>query len=556
MQLFTAHPPVQRRLVGPVLLVAFLTLWHMIGATFGASAAVPGSVAGHIWEDVDRDGRFDADEPAWGGRGVALYDETGSYVDGAASDADGTWRIDGLAAGTYTAKMGSFSWQEVRDDWVPTTTSGVFPEAMVDVTEGGVATFDLGWRPITWSTDVSEPITTATTIDGVVVEAFNDAMHARDLVAALDLGSLRGNEATATTVRFAYSGKTYCGTSVSGVAGSYTNFRATCYVGYSSWLSRADWSLFHEYGHAWSQYHRTVANQWEDFSPYLEARGIDPNDDRLGSSHAWTPGEMIAEDFRQLFGSSNAQSYSQENQEIPPAPQVGGLATWLSTTFMGEMEDSGDTTSEDTQEPTVSYLVPTDGSTVAGTVTATVAVDDDTSGVDGLDVSVLLDGVAHAATHDADAGVWEATLDTTKVADGTAVLEAQATDEAGNTATMSHNVMVDNTTETTTEEDTTSTTEETSGTTVTSIATGTINHGGSWTAWVESTVTDAGAAVSGVVVDATWAGEGKHGGSGSVSCTTGADGVCRLSVDQPKRVPSVSVDVTSPSAASLTIAKP
>jgi hypothetical protein len=44
---------------------------------------------------------------------------------------------------------------------------------------------------------------------------------------------------------------------------------------------------------------------------------------------------MLAEDYRQLFGSPNARLRGQENQDIPPAAEVPGLRVFLSTTFMG-----------------------------------------------------------------------------------------------------------------------------------------------------------------------------------------------------------------------------
>lgn len=552
---FTARPaptPRSRLLAGAVL--ALLVLAQTLAVSFGASAATTGSIAGRVFEDADRDGFYDAGEPAWADQGIAIYNPDGSYADGTTSGTDGTWRIDGLAEGTYRAAMGTLSWWEVRDDWVPTTTGGVFPEAVVEVTAGGVATFDLGWRLITWSTELSEPLSTATAADGVTVEAFNDAMHASDIVAALDRGTLRGGEASVTTVRFAYSSKTYCATTVSGSPGNYSGFHATCYVAYGKWLNSRDSMLFHEYGHAWSHYHRTIVNQWENFDPYLEARGIDPSDDRLYSSHAWTPAEMIAEDFRQLFGSSTAAAYPQENKDIPPSSEVPGLADWLSGPFMDSTGGDGDgggtsdaDTTSDTTAPALSGLKPASGTTVSGTVTASVSVSDDVSGPGGMDVTILLGGVAHVAAYDSGSGLWQASVDTTAVADGTRVLEARATDAAGNTATTSHEVVVDNTADTTPTPD---------GPAITAVTSGAVNLGGDWTGWIEVTVTDGGIAASGATVTATWAGEGKHAGSGTVTCVTDAAGQCTVSATQPKRVPSITFDTTAPSAVSVTVAKP
>lgn len=42
---------------------------------------------------------------------------------------------------------------------------------------------------------------------------------------------------------------------------------------------------------------------------------------------------MIAEDYRQLFGTPNAQAMPQANREIPPAASVPGLRDFLANTF-------------------------------------------------------------------------------------------------------------------------------------------------------------------------------------------------------------------------------
>jgi hypothetical protein len=47
----------------------------------------------------------------------------------------------------------------------------------------------------------------------------------------------------------------------------------------------------------------------------------------------WDPKEMIAEDYRQLFGSANAQTGGQINTVLPLVKDVPGLRDFLSTTF-------------------------------------------------------------------------------------------------------------------------------------------------------------------------------------------------------------------------------
>ena len=62
------------------------------------------SISGHVWLDLDDDGRRDPGEPPLPGVPVELtgVDETGAaVVASAVSDAAGAWRFDGLAPGTY-----------------------------------------------------------------------------------------------------------------------------------------------------------------------------------------------------------------------------------------------------------------------------------------------------------------------------------------------------------------------------------------------------------------------------------------------------------------------
>ena len=114
--------------------------------------------------------------------------------------------------------------------------------------------------------------------------------------------------------------------------GVYTSYHATVYVPYVSWLDSGDRTLFHEYGHAWSLYYAHIVQQDPTLSAYLEARGV-AGDARVGTSYGWDPKEMIAEDYRQLFGSPNARQGGQINTDLPPAQDVAGLAEFLRDTF-------------------------------------------------------------------------------------------------------------------------------------------------------------------------------------------------------------------------------
>ncbi len=145
-------------------------------------------------------------------------------------------------------------------------------------------------------------------------------------------GALVDREARYVTVRFDLRQAGSTSSLAVQSNGVYTDYRATSDVTWASWL-RGDGELFHEYGHAWSMYYTHMVQADPSLKAYLEARGL-TGDARVGSSYAWMPGEMIAEDYRQLFGTASAQADSQMNRDIPLAKNVAGLKTFLSSTFM------------------------------------------------------------------------------------------------------------------------------------------------------------------------------------------------------------------------------
>ena len=197
----------------------------------------------------------------------------------------------------------------------------------------GSAVADFGFRPIVRSTDLGAPISTYTSPEGLSVKSYNDVVDAKRIYEALKVGSLFGDEMPHTTIRFDYRPSNFCDISTVSSNGVYGNYQANCYVAYISWLNLGDNSLFHEYGHAWSLYHAYVVQQDGDLTSYLHARGL-AGDPRIGRSSSWSPREMIAEDYRQLFGTPNAAAGSQDNGEIPRASEVPGLREFLSGPFM------------------------------------------------------------------------------------------------------------------------------------------------------------------------------------------------------------------------------
>jgi len=96
--------------------------------------------------------------------------------------------------------------------------------------------------------------------------------------------------------------------------------------------------------------------------------------------------------------------------------------------------------------PSVSWVNPSDGDTVSGTITVQIDASDSEDSDDSLDVTYSVDGGSERATsYNSTSGYYEDSWDTTGVSDGDHTLEASATDSAGNTSTSSISVTTDNT---------------------------------------------------------------------------------------------------------------
>ncbi len=95
--------------------------------------------------------------------------------------------------------------------------------------------------------------------------------------------------------------------------------------------------------------------------------------------------------------------------------------------------------------PTASIVNPAEGAEVSATVTLQIHATDAEDGAGSLSVEWNVDGGAWMpAAWNASTSHYEASWDTTAVSDGPHVLNARATDSAGQTASDSNNVTVDN----------------------------------------------------------------------------------------------------------------
>jgi hypothetical protein len=226
--------------------------------------------------------------------------------------------------------LNSTTWWDLRNDWTPTTTGNLEPTTMVFVS-GDQVNAPIGLRRIVRSTDILQPLSTFTGPSGLKVASYNDAVEAKQIHDTLSMGLL-GSEAATTLVRFDLDRTNHTSASWGGTAGSYSGYKATVYSSFLTFSDDGAASLFHEYGHAWTLYYATIVQQDDTLAAYLKARGV-YGDTRLGSDVYWQPREMIAEDYRQLFGIPTAAARPQANSAIPPAANVAGLKEWFRDTF-------------------------------------------------------------------------------------------------------------------------------------------------------------------------------------------------------------------------------
>lgn len=153
-------------------------------------------------------------------------------------------------------------------------------------------------------------------------------------------------------------------------------YNAAIQVTADNLLANPNFSLAHEYGHVWENYYRWT-NWGGDFDEYLTARGL-TGDPRVDSSHCWKASEILAEDYRQLFGSEEALTLHQCNRDIPTADEVPGLRDFLALTWTngnpppnyGQPAQTPAPTPESTSDPTPT-VAPTPTPTSAPTPTPT-----------------------------------------------------------------------------------------------------------------------------------------------------------------------------------------
>ncbi|HET7128745.1 MAG TPA: Ig-like domain-containing protein [Gaiellaceae bacterium] len=300
-----------------------------LGAPVVRPSMAAGTLGGFAFQDLNRDGVFETGEQPLADQHLFLYDAGGTYLGNSYTDATGWYQFDNLPDGGYRVQFAPASWWAIRQDWVPDTTGSLFAAINVQLTASASA--DFGWRAIVRSTDPNAPFSSYVGTNGLRVKSYDDVIPAKTIYDRLMSGLLIGPEARFTTVRFDFAPTGSTSTTASATDGLYTSYAATSNVSFVSWLDGDD-GLFHEYGHAWSLYNAYIVQQDPTLAAYLRARGL-AGDPRVGTSYAWSLREMIAEDYRQLFGTPSARAVTQMNRDIPNAKDVPGLAAFLSGSF-------------------------------------------------------------------------------------------------------------------------------------------------------------------------------------------------------------------------------
>jgi len=133
-------------------------------------------------------------------------------------------------------------------------------------------------------------------------------------------------------------------------------------------------------------------------------------------------------------------------QQLKDSAEDIGLSDNESGAGLLDAEAAVDSLGSTDGAPSVSWVNPSDGDTVSGTVTVQIDASDSEDSDDSLDVTYSVDGgSARSTSYNSTSGYYEDSWDSTAVSDGDHTLEASATDSAGNTSTSSITVTTDNT---------------------------------------------------------------------------------------------------------------
>jgi chitodextrinase len=312
--------------------IVFAAVFAALGTILliGAKAAGNSTISGTAFMDTNRNGVMDTGEQPLANQHLFFFQGDGTYLTNTYTDAAGGYSLGGLDDGNYTVQYAPDSWWTIRNDNVPDTTGSLYPK--INLQLAGTYTANFGWRPVVRSTVSSSPISLYNGPNGIAIKSYDDVVTAQDVYTRYVNLNLIGPEAPKTTIRFDFAPTASTSSAASSSnGGPYDSFSATSNISYLGWLDK-NGELSHEYGHAWSLYNAYISQQDPTMTGYIQARGL-TGDSRLNTSYAWNVREMIAEDYRQLFGIADEQGISQLNKDVPLAKDVPGLKDFLQNTF-------------------------------------------------------------------------------------------------------------------------------------------------------------------------------------------------------------------------------
>jgi Bacterial Ig domain len=259
-------------------------------------------------------------------------------VAGTSSDDASVAKIElSVDGGAYAPAQGTASWTASVDTTTLADGSHTLTARAVDTSGNASATSEA----VTVKNSATPPPGVAqqmVTPEGATIQIYSDvagwtAQQIYDLLApnALELARI----GPSLTIKVQTTTASSTATSASQTGGVYGSYKATLYLqakAGTTFASRPDAIVAHEYGHVWTLYHLYLSHNG-DWSPYLVERGI-ANDPRLGTSYSWSKNEMIADDYRMLFGTPAAVSeLAYLNPDVPDPRDVPGLHDWFLSTW-------------------------------------------------------------------------------------------------------------------------------------------------------------------------------------------------------------------------------
>lgn len=272
-------------------------------------------------------------------------------ITGTAGDAGGIAAVEvSVDGGAWQPASGTTNWSTSVD--ATTWSAGTHSiNARATDPAGNVGSTSVSVTVPSWAPPPSPtpPATQGTWVspEGVTIEVSTAGPWTIDVIYRMLLENARDLDRIGPTLRIHVqdSNPSQAGVSATRSGDTYTSVRATITLKGtdSTFASQPDAALAHEFGHVWTMYHLYIS-QNGSWSAYLGTRWSSADgsvrlgaDSRLGTSYTWDPGEILADDYRLLFGSAAAvgQRPTHMNRYVADPRNQPGLRDWFLTTWAG-----------------------------------------------------------------------------------------------------------------------------------------------------------------------------------------------------------------------------